>query len=125
MPKPFLSPGASAPQIEHTYRLDQEAGLDIEALRVHTLEHMRRVFLMVLAAASFLYYLDQTWQPAALHWLRSLGGKLGTLCDLDGLFLLLDGIAAVLSTTATLTFVRANPFPSPKGIYGQSPDHER
>ncbi len=106
------------PDIEHTYRLDQEAGLDVEDMRVQTLEHMRRVFVMVLAAASFLYHIDQTWQPETLHWLRSLGGKLGTLCDLDGLYLLLDGIAAVLSTTATLVFVRANPFPRPKDTYG-------
>jgi hypothetical protein len=42
------------PDIEHTYRLDQEAGLDVEDLRVQTLEPMRRVFLMVLAAAAFL-----------------------------------------------------------------------
>ncbi len=69
------------PDIEHTYRLDQEAGLDVEDLRVHTLEPMRRVFLMVLTAAALLYHLDQTWQPEALHWLRSLGGKLGTRCD--------------------------------------------
>jgi hypothetical protein len=106
------------PDIEHTYRLDQEAGVDIEDLRVQTLEHMRRVFFMVLAAAAFLYHIDQTWQPEALHWLRSLGGKLGQLSDLDGLYLLLDGIAAVLSTTATLAFARAHPFPRPKGTYG-------
>ncbi len=101
------------PDIEHTYRLDQEAGVDVEDLRVQTLEHMRRVFFMVLTAAAFLYHLDQTWQPEALHWLRSLGGKLGQLSDLDGLYLLLDGIAAVLATTATLAFARANPFPRP------------
>jgi hypothetical protein len=106
------------PQIEHTYRLDQEAGVDVEDLRVQTLEHMRRVFFMVLAAATFLYHLDQTWQPEALHWLRSLGGKLGQLSDLDGLYLLLDGIEAVLSTNATLAFVRINPFPRSKGTYG-------
>ena len=106
------------PQIEHTYRLDQEAGVDVEDLRVQTLEHMRRVFVMVLAAAAFLYHIDQTWQPEALHWLRSLGGKLGQLSDLDGLYLLLDGIAAVLSTTATLAFARIYPFPRPIGTYG-------
>lgn len=96
------------PQIEHTYRLDQEAGVDVEDLRVQTLEHMRRVFFMVLAAATFLYHIDQTWQPEALHWLRSLGGKLGQLSDLDGLYLLLDGIAAVLATTATLGRLHEN-----------------
>lgn len=80
--------------------------------------YQKHVFFMVLAAAAFLYHVDQTWQPEALHWLRSLGGKLGQLSDLDGPYLLLDGIAAVLSTTATLAFVRLNPFPRPKGTYG-------
>jgi hypothetical protein len=79
---------------------------------------MRPVFLMALAAATFLYHIDQTWQPEALHWLRSRGGKLGQVSDGDGLYLLLDGIAAVLSTTATLAFVRLNPFPTPKGTCG-------
>ncbi len=106
------------PQIEHTYRLDQEAGLDVEDMRVHTLEHMRRVFLLLLVAAAFLYHLNQTWQPDTLHWLRSVGGKLGTLSDLDGFYLLLAGISAVLVTAATLTFVRSNPFPRPKGTCG-------
>lgn len=106
------------PQIEHTYRLDQEAGLDVEDMRVHTLESMRRVFCLVLVAAAFLYHLNQTWQPEALHWLRSLGGKLGTLTDLDGLYLLLAGISDVLVTAATLRFVRSTPFPRPKGTCG-------
>ena len=34
------------PQIEHTYRFDQEQGLDVEDLRVRTLERMRRVFVL-------------------------------------------------------------------------------
>ena len=106
------------PQIEHTYRLDQEAGLDVEDMRVQTLESMRRVFCLVLLTAAFLYHLNQTWQPEALHWLRSLGGKLGTLTDLDGLYLLLAGISDVLVTAATLLFVQANPFPRPKGTCG-------
>ncbi len=105
--------GRYRPDIEHTYRLDQEAGLDVEDLQVRTLEHMRRVFLMVLTAACFLYHIDQTWQPEALHWLRSLGGKLGWLTDLDGPSLLLAGISAVLMTAATLTLVRSHPFPRP------------
>ena len=106
------------PHIEHTYRLDQEAGLDVEDLRVHTLEPMRRVFLMVLVTAAFLYHIDQTWQPEALHWLRSLGGKLGTLLDRDGLYVLLAGIRAVLVTSATLLFVRSHPFPNLRDTYG-------
>jgi hypothetical protein len=69
------------PQIEHPYRFDQEAGLDVEDMRVRTLERMQRVFCLVLLAASCVYHLDQTWQPEALHWLRALG----TATDLDGL----------------------------------------
>ena len=106
------------PQIEHTYRLDQEAGLDVEAMQVQTLERMRRVFILVLLTAAFLYHLNHAWQPEALHWLRSLGGKLGTLADLDGLYLLLAGISAVLVTVATLSFAHVNPFPRPKGTCG-------
>ena len=106
------------PQIEHTYRLDQEAGLNVEAMQVQTLERMRRVFILVLLTAAFLYHLNQNWQPEALHWLRSLGGKLGTLADRDGLYLLLAGISAVLITVATLSFAKANPFPRPKGTCG-------
>jgi hypothetical protein len=106
------------PHIEHTYRLDQEAGLDVEDLRVHTLERMRRIFFIALAAAAFLYHLDQTWQPEPLHWLRSLGGKLGLASDLDGLYLLLAGISAVFVTAATLAFVRSHPFPRLPGTYG-------
>src|SRR5258707_3916450 len=106
------------PHIEHTYRLDQEAGLDVEDMRVQSLEHMRRVFVMVLVAAAFLYHLNQTWQPEALHWLRSLGGKLGTLSDLDGFYLLLAGIRAVPVTAATFLFARSHPFPRPKAACG-------
>jgi hypothetical protein len=106
------------PHIEHTYRLDQEAGLDVEDLRVQSLDAMRRVFLMVLVAAAFLYHLDQTWQPEVLHWLRSLGGKLGTLHDQDGLYILLAGIRAVLVTAATLLFLRSHPFPRPGSTCG-------
>jgi hypothetical protein len=36
------------PQIEHTYRFDQEDGLDVEDVRVQTLERMRRIFALVL-----------------------------------------------------------------------------
>jgi hypothetical protein len=35
-------------QIEHTYRFDQKAGLDVEDVRVQTLERMRRIFASVL-----------------------------------------------------------------------------
>ncbi len=38
------------PRIEHTYRFDQEQGLNVEAMRVQTVERMRRVFVLVLLA---------------------------------------------------------------------------
>jgi len=90
----------------------------VEDLRVQTLEHRPRVFIMVLVAAAFLYHLNQTWQPETLHWLRSLGGKLGALDDFDAFFLLLAAIRAVPVTAPTLLFVRAYPFPRPKATCG-------
>ena len=38
-------------RIEHGYRFDQEQGLDVEDLRVQTVERMRRLFAMVLVSA--------------------------------------------------------------------------
>ncbi len=69
-------------RIEHGYRFDQEQGLDVEDMRVQTLERMQRLFLLVLAAAQFVFYLIDTWPAPALHWLRSLGGKLHRKTDL-------------------------------------------
>ncbi len=47
--------------IEHGYRFDQEEGLAVEALRVETLERMRRLFVLVLVVTQFVYYLGRTW----------------------------------------------------------------
>ena len=99
------------PHIEHTYRFDQEDGLDVEDMRVQTLERMRRVFVLVLLAALFVYYLDHTWPQHMLLWLRRLGGKLGLAADRDGPYVLLAGIRAVFVTLATLTFAAHHPFP--------------
>jgi hypothetical protein len=99
------------PSIEHTYRFDQEQGLDIEDLRVRSLEAMRRLFVLVLLTALFVAYLDATWPLSAVDWLRSLGGKLGLKTDLDGLYLLLAGISFVFTTAATLSFALTHPFP--------------
>jgi hypothetical protein len=106
------------PQIEPTYRFDQEQGLDVEDLRVHTLERMRRVFVLVLLATLFVYHIDQTWAPPTVLWLRRLGGKLGLAADSDGPSLLLAGIGAVLVAVATLIFARYHPFPRPNETYG-------
>jgi hypothetical protein len=97
--------------IEHGYRFDQEQGLDVEDLRVSTLERMRRLFVLVLLAAQFVTQIDRHWPRLTVTWLRTLGGKLGLTTDRDGLYLLLRGISAVWQTMSTLTFVQHHPFP--------------
>ena len=97
--------------IEHGYRFDQEEGLDVEDMRVETLERMRRLFILVLLAAQFICAIGRTWSPAAVIWLRQLGGKLGLSSDRDGLYILMRGISAVWQTAATLAFLANHPFP--------------
>lgn len=97
--------------IEHGYRFDQEQGLDVEDLRVHTLERMRRLFAIVLVAAQFVFHLSHHWHPKAILWLRKLGGKLGIPSDRDGPYLILRGLSAVWLTVATLSFAAISPFP--------------
>ena len=99
------------PQIEHTYRFEQEDGLDVEDMRVRKLERMRRLFLLVLLAAMFVYHLGLAWPEPAIRWLRCLGGKLGLRIDRDGPYLLLAGIRAVFVTAATLAYAAHYPFP--------------
>jgi hypothetical protein len=106
------------PQIEHTYRFDQEAGLDVEDMRVQTLERMRRLFVLVLLAALFVYHVAHTWPQQMVLWVRRLGGKLGLSSDLDGPYVLLAGISAVFVTAATLTFAACHPFPAARGTCG-------
>lgn len=98
-------------RIEHGYRLDQEQGLDVEDLRVQTLEHMKRLFALVLASAQLVFHILQHWPPQAVYWLRNLGGKLGLTSDRDGPYILLRGLAMTLLTAATLSFAAISPFP--------------
>jgi hypothetical protein len=106
------------PQIEHTYRFDQEAGLDVEDMRVQTLERMRRLFVLVLLAALFVYHVADVWPHHTVLWLRRLGGKLGLSCDLDGPYVLLAGISAVFVAAATLAFAAQHSFPRAGGTCG-------
>ncbi len=99
------------PQIEHTYRFDQEDGLDVERVQVHTLERMRRIFVLVLLAALLVYHIAHAWPQHMVLWLRRLGGKLGHSSDCDGPYVLLAGIRAVFVTVATLAFAEHYPFP--------------
>jgi len=98
-------------KIEHGYRFDQEQGLDVEDLRVQTVERMRRLFALVLAAAQFVFHLMHHWPRKAVYWLTKLGGKLGLKSDRDGPYCLLRGISAVFLTAATLSLVAIAPFP--------------
>jgi hypothetical protein len=106
------------PRIEHTYRFDQEDGLDVEDMRVQTLERMRRVFALVLMAALFVYHVAHAWPDRMVLWLRRLGGKLGLISDLDGPYVLLAGIGAVFLAATTLAFAAHHPFPRPGGTCG-------
>lgn len=98
-------------RIEHGYRFDQEQGLDVEDMRVHSLERMRRLFAIVLLSAQIVFVIAVHWPPKAVLWLRQLGGKLGLASDRDGPYWLLHGISAVIVTAMTLSFVFLHPFP--------------
>lgn len=98
-------------RIEHGYRFAQEQGLDVEDMRVQSLQAMQRLFILVLVAAQFVFYLMDTWPPRAVLWVRDLGGKLGLANDLDGPYLVLRGLKALIQTVVTLTLLSISPFP--------------
>lgn len=106
------------PHVEHTYRFDQERGLDVEDMQVHTLERMRRLFALLLIAALFVSYIANVWPEPAVRWLLDLGGKLHLKLDADGPYLLIAGIGAVFLTVATLAFAARFPFPRECLTYG-------
>jgi hypothetical protein len=99
------------PRIEHGYRFDQEQGLDVEDMRVRTVERMRRLFALVLLSAQIVFVVADQWPAKAVLWLRQLGGKLGLSSDRDGPYWLLQGISAVIVTAMTLSFFVLHPFP--------------
>jgi hypothetical protein len=98
-------------RIEHGYRFDQEQGLDVEDMRVQTVERMRRLFAIILMAAQIVFVISEQWPPKAVLWLRQLGGKLGIPTDRNGPYWLLQGISAVIITCMTLSFTFFHPFP--------------
>jgi hypothetical protein len=105
-------------RIEHGYRFDQEQGLDVEDMRVRTLERMRRLFAFVLLSAQVVFVIGEHWPPKAVLWLRQLGGKLGLPGDRDGPYWLLQGVAAVIIASMTLSFAFLHPFPNGEFTYG-------
>jgi len=105
-------------RIEHGYRFDQEQGLDVEDMRVHTVNCMRRLFALVLLAAQIVFVVAVHWPPKAVLWLRQLGGKLGLSGDRDGPYWLLQGISCVITSAMALSFAFLHPFPSGENTYG-------
>lgn len=105
-------------RIEHGYRFDQEQGLDVEDMRVQTVDRMRRLFAVVLLTAQIVFVIAAHWPPQAVLWLRQLGGKLGIPTDRDGPYWLLQGISAVIITAMTLSFVFLHSFPFQEFICG-------
>jgi len=105
-------------RIEHGYRFDQEQGLDVEDMRVHSLDRMRRLFAFVLLSAQIIFVIADHWPPKAVLWLRQLGGKLGISSDRDGPYWLLHGISAVIVAAMTLSFAFLHPFPFGEISYG-------
>ena len=103
---------------KRSYRFDQEQGLDVEDMRVRTVERMRRLFALVLLAAQIVFVIAEHWPPKAVLWLRQLGGKLGLASDRDGPYWLLKGISAVIISAMTWSFVFLNPFPFGEWTYG-------
>jgi hypothetical protein len=98
-------------RIEHGYRFDQEQGLDVEDMRVQTVERMKRLFAIVLLSAQIVFVISEQWPPKAVLWLRQLGGKLRITTDRNGPYWLLQGISAVIVTCMTLSFSFLHPFP--------------
>jgi hypothetical protein len=105
-------------RIEQGYRFDQEQGLNVEDMRVQTVERMRRLFAIVLLSAQIVFVISERWPPKAVLWLRQLGGKLGIPTDRNGPYWLLQGISAVIVTCMTLSFSFLHPFPFQEFIYG-------
>ena len=99
------------PRIEDGYRFDQEQGLDVEDMRLQSLDRMRKLFILVLLAAQFVFYLLDTWPPKAIRWIRDLGGKQGVVADRDGPYIFLWGLVSLCKTLLTLSHLSVNPFP--------------
>ena len=53
-------------RIEHGYRFDQEQGLDVEDMRVQTVERMKRLLAIVLLSAQIVFAISVHWPPKAV-----------------------------------------------------------
>ena len=106
-------------RIEHGYRLDQEAGLNIEQLLVRSLDAMQRLFVFVLWATQFLFHALARWPRPIVLWFQRLGGKLGRKDDRSGLYWLLWGLATVWQALAVWASLGLQPaLGPPQPTYG-------
>jgi hypothetical protein len=92
--------------------------LDVEDLHVRTVERRRRLFAVVLLATQSAFVISVRWPPKAVLWIRQLGGKLNNSSDRNGPYWLLRGLAAVITTCMSLSFVYLLPFPFQEMTYG-------
>ncbi len=99
-------------RIEDGYRFDQEAGLDIEQVMVHSLEGMQRMFVAVLWAMHFITHILVSWPKELLVWLQWLGGQIPPTRHRNGLYRLLWGLGRLWLTFSTLRLITSHPPPS-------------
>jgi hypothetical protein len=96
-------------RIEHGFRFDQGQGLDVEDLRVQTVERMGRVFALVPVAALSVFYIMKRWPPKAVLWLHKLDRRLGLKTHRDSPDILLRGFSTVWQTVAMLSLTVIQP----------------
>lgn len=100
-------------QIDLFYRFIQEDGLDVEKILLHKLERFRRLLLLIVILAFFIFHLEHWWSPVLLRWLRSVeSSSAGMSMDRDGRYLLLRGIQRVLDARALLEWICIRPPPT-------------
>jgi len=99
-------------RIEDGYRFEQEAGLAIEQVMVHSLEAMQRMFVAVLWAMHFLTHILSDWPREVIVWLQWLGGQIPSTRKRNGLYRLLWGLGRLWLTSATLHLISTHSPPS-------------
>ena len=99
-------------RIEDGYRFEQEAGLDIEQVMVHSLEGMQRMFVAALWAMHFITHILVSWPQEVLVWLQWLGGQIPPTRRRNGLYRLLWGLGRLWLAFSTLRLVGYHPPPS-------------
>ncbi len=63
----------------------------------------RRLYILVLVVAQFVFHLMGSWPVPAVQCLRKVDGKLEVVMDRDSPYLVLRGLAALWQTVAVLT----------------------